>query len=265
MNRGHKDFQSSALPTELSCQQGFTRIQLDGATFWCHFCSVKPKEAQSSVKSDDRAFEQVFDRQRNRVRGLWLRDDKYFARLDVDGITKRIPLHGAQSVSEAETARQVIKNKIATGEYQAEQAKKLAPEVAPGTEAVDHSIKAAILGYRSTRDKIGGLDPKTGDREDSGLNAWIEFAEKKTLAGLDNIDTLACSDFAEWRRDEAWVLMRARIIVNAFFSSPVPAAHVPNHSLLQPSHMHSETGRACRFDRNPPCARPEMRRRYRRG
>jgi hypothetical protein len=39
-----------------------------------------------------------------------------------------------------------------------------------------------------------------------------------------------------------------------------PAARVPMDSLSQPFHKHSDTERACRFDRSPLCARPGNRR-----
>jgi hypothetical protein len=140
------------------------------------------------------------------VRGLWLRSDTYYVQLVVDCQTKRIALQAAQMVSEAVSARQVLKDKISNGSYQAETSKKLAPKLAP---ADDRSLTAAISGYQSTRNKLGGVKPATGKREDSGLKAWGRFAAARKLTRLDDIDTEECLNFAEWRRDVEWATFKA--------------------------------------------------------
>ena len=48
---------------------------------------------------------------------------------------------------------------------------------------------------------------------------------------------------------------RMRLLLVSGLYPQTPAARVPMDSLSQPSHMHSDTGRACRLDRSPPCAR----------
>ena len=58
------------------------------------------------------------------------------------------------------------------------------------------------IGVMCQRDKIGGFGLQDRVRENSGLNAWIEFLEgRPKLDGLDKLDMEACLDFAEWRRD----------------------------------------------------------------
>ena len=126
---------------------------------------MKANETQSNAKSDDHTFEKVYDRQRRRVRGLWLRSDTYYVQMVVDCQTKRIALHAAQTVSEAVSARQVLKDKISNGSYQAETSKKLAP-------ADDRSLTAAISGYQSTRHKLGG--GKSADDRNVDFHAKLE-------------------------------------------------------------------------------------------
>ena len=105
---------------------------------------MKGNETQSNTSGDDRTYEKVYERQRRRMRGLWFRDPTYYAQVDIGGRTKRIPLPDATTVAEAEKARQVLKQKIAAGEYPP---KKLAPPA-------DHSLAAAITGYQTTRDSL---------------------------------------------------------------------------------------------------------------
>ena len=59
------------------------------------------------MQSNAWQYEKVYDRKRNRVRGLWLREGTYYAQFGQP--IGRVRLTGAQTVSEAETARQVLK------------------------------------------------------------------------------------------------------------------------------------------------------------
>jgi hypothetical protein len=163
---------------------------------------VKGNEMQSNVKSDNRTFEKVFDRQRRRVRGLWLREGTYYAQMRVNGRAKRIALQAADSIATALTARQELKNKIAKGEYPP---KKVAPDqILPA----DHSLGAAIKGYQTTRDTLKQVDEATANREDSSLTLWERFAGTKHVSEVDSALLLA---HAQSRTDTATELRRERL------------------------------------------------------
>jgi integrase len=150
--------------------------------FVSYFCSVKRNETQSNAKS----FEKVFDRNRQRVRGLWFRCGSYYAQLDVAGVAKKLVLQGADSIPKALGARQDLKNKIAAGEYPP---KKVEHKVGHPTNAngtTDHSLAAAITGYRATRDELHQVDVATAAREDSCLSLWSQFAGTKDISEVDS-------------------------------------------------------------------------------
>lgn len=69
---------------------------------------MKANETPSNAKS----FEQVFNRKGEHVRGLWIRGDVYYAQVWLHNSAKQVPLNGAQTVTEAQTARQELKAKI---------------------------------------------------------------------------------------------------------------------------------------------------------
>ena len=148
------------------------------------------------MQSNALQYEKVYDRKRNRVRGLWLREGVYYAQFGQP--VGRARLTGAQTVPEAETARQVLKKRISSGDYPP---KKTSTATAPAeqTTTVDHSINAAIVGYRHERKHLAGLDIKTHNREDSGLNKWSEYCGKDDI---DTVDSKKLKDFAVWSRKQ---------------------------------------------------------------
>ncbi len=70
-------------------------------------CNAKPAEIP---------YEKVFDRQRQRVRDIWLHSYTYHAQMDVLGKTKRIPLPTANSIATAWGAQQELKTKLRRAE-----------------------------------------------------------------------------------------------------------------------------------------------------
>lgn len=161
---------------------------------------MKSSESQSNGKS----FKQVFNRKGERIRGLWLRGDVYYAQVWLHDSAKQIPLNGAKTVPEAQTARQELKAKIKRGEYPPK------GEQQQVATAENRDIAAAIAGYQKTRGVTAKLDSKTHDREDSGLNAWARFCEEKKITDLSAIDLPLCLDFVEWRREEKPLIIAAR-------------------------------------------------------
>ncbi len=177
---------------------------IDMSYFVSYFCSVKLGDTQSNAKS----FEKVFDRNRQRVRGLWLRCGSYYAQLNVAGVAKKLVLPGADSIPKALAARQDLKNKIAAGEYPP---KKVGHEV--GRAPDDHTIAAAIKGYRATRDELHQVDAATAARENSSLALWSLFAGTRDISEVDSALLLQHSqhrsqtvlDLRELRAEEAAV------------------------------------------------------------
>jgi len=158
----------------------------------------KPRRAVSGQ------YNQVTDRFKRRIRGLWFRDGAYFAQLRVHRKVKQIKLHGADTIPKAQAAMQDLKGKIARGEYPPK-----SEEAEPQAQQVDqdHSIPAAITKYRAERDLLKKEDPQTRARENSGLNKWNEFCgirknENKPI-GIEALDSKLLKDFAIWRRKEA--------------------------------------------------------------
>ena len=85
MNRRHKDFQSSALPTELPSQPIENKELVwffPNSTLLClfYFCPMKRNEthrvadASKPPRNRKGAFDQVFDEDQKRVHGLWIGD-----------------------------------------------------------------------------------------------------------------------------------------------------------------------------------------------
>ena len=57
-----------------------------------------------------------------------------------------------------------------------DQAKKVSTEVSTRT------LKAAVAGYQADRNALEKKDPKTGQREDSGLKKWLEWRPDLLIA-----------------------------------------------------------------------------------
>jgi integrase len=172
---------------------------------------MKGNELQSNTKSESRVFEQVFDRQHRRVRGLWQRDGTLYAQVQVLGQPRRIALQGAETIPDAVRARQELKKKIEAGEYPPKKVgPKLGPVVsgAPPVPAVDHSLGAAITGYQATRDSLKQVDEATAYREDSSLVLWSHFAGSKHIS---EVDSKLLQDHAQNRSKTATALRKERL------------------------------------------------------
>jgi hypothetical protein len=152
--------------------------------FVSYFCSVKRNETQSNAKS----FEKDFDRNRQRVRGLWFRCGSYYAQLDVAGVAKKLVLQGADSIPKALGARQDLKSKIAAGEYPPKKIEHKVGHPANPAGTTDHTLAAAITGYRATRDELHQVDVA---QEDSCLTLWALFAGIKDISEVDSALLLA--------------------------------------------------------------------------
>jgi hypothetical protein len=86
LNRRHKDFQSSALPTELPSQT------IEKPLFG--LCLAR-----------------VYDRDGKRVRGLWLRNGIYYAQVRVGSHKARVRFEHASTVPQAVTELQALKRR----------------------------------------------------------------------------------------------------------------------------------------------------------
>jgi integrase len=126
-----------------------------------------------------------------------------------------VPLHDAQTVPDAQAARQVLKTQIKTGEWktppECEAAeKKVGTKVGTATGGVmgvgsteePRLLRVAIERYKASRDLLGKKDPKTGKREDGGLARWTEFRPDLPMVP-ESFDAKLLVDFAEWRKSEA--------------------------------------------------------------
>lgn len=149
--------------------------------------------AEKVQRAKPNAWAKVFDERKRRMRGLWRRNGFYHAQLNVNGTPVRFKLHAA-TVPEAVTAQQALKSEQRAGTLKrvTEQPPSILP---PGK----HTIKQMLDNYREERDTLQGKDPKTNERENSGLNMWAKFAGKRTL---DVIDDQLLINFAKWRKKQ---------------------------------------------------------------
>jgi hypothetical protein len=154
----------------------------------------------------------VYDEADRRVRGLWIRNGTYSAQLRVAGKTKQITLHDCKTVADARSEMQAIKRQIKKGTYQQAGAKQEVPTTGPavplstaGLVLTDHSMSAAIAGYREQRDTVDAGDQKTRQRENSGLNAWKKyFCYRQTLTppasnDVVDFDSQTLVEYSVWR------------------------------------------------------------------
>jgi len=108
--------------------------------------------------------------------------------------------------SHATGARQVLKTEIKSGKFltppetekkeQQEQAEKVSTKVSTRT------LKDAVAGYQADRNALEKKDPKTGQREDSGLKKWVEWKPDLLIAPA-SFDAKLLKDFAVWRKKDA--------------------------------------------------------------
>ena len=85
-----------------------------------YICSVKRDTTPSNAPTvRANVFNPVFDRDGRRVRGLWIRNGVYPSQLRLPGQVKQVPLHDATSVPRSVREQQVLKSKVARGEFPA--------------------------------------------------------------------------------------------------------------------------------------------------
>jgi hypothetical protein len=75
------------------------------------------EETQSAEKTIDPSlkYNQAQNRKDQRVRGLWERNDVFYAQIKVRGWTSQVPLHNAKTVRNAQEAGQALKAEIKAG------------------------------------------------------------------------------------------------------------------------------------------------------
>jgi len=149
-----------------------------------------------SARAKPNSWQRVFNDQKRRVRGLWRRNGVYYAQLNFNGIPTRFPLKHAATVPEAVTQQQVLKGHQRAGTLKRPSEQ---PAGSPAAKVNKRSIKSAIQVYQKQRNRLKRKDPKSGEREDSGLKKWIEFAGNQLLSSID--DDLRI-EYAEWRYEQ---------------------------------------------------------------
>ena len=103
------------------------------------------------------------------------------------------------TVPEAVTAKQALKNIQAEGKLSPPAQMVLGVDVKPKPAEENNdefTLADAVKGYQESRDTLKSKDEATCDREDSGLNLWVEKFGTMDFADVKN-GTL--TDFAEWR------------------------------------------------------------------
>jgi integrase len=183
---------------------------------------------RGATKSNDRVvtkpnvFNPVFNKNRKRVRGLWIRNGVFYAQVRIADQVKQVPLHDATTIAQAIRERQALKSRIAKGEYppKPEPPEPVQPPettlstqppttTQPSQAQPEHTIPEAIEGYRKDRDLLKKGDPATRARENSGLNAWLAYCsyraqQKPPLPVLIGcLDSKMLKYFAVWRREKA--------------------------------------------------------------
>lgn len=109
MNPRPKAYESSALPLSYSGNP----VKKSRA----YFCKLNGEETQSAAKTIAQSlkYNQVKNRNDQRVRGWWERNGVFYAQIKVRGWTGQVPLHNAKTVPDAQEARQVLKAPIRVG------------------------------------------------------------------------------------------------------------------------------------------------------
>jgi integrase len=175
---------------------------------------MKRREAQSIAvdvrppRKKANRYNRVFDRGGERVRGLWERNGLYYTQIRISGRKVRLRLEHAETVPQAMEAMQALKKQRRAGTLKAPRRKvSPMPEGAQGVEGgaqavggPESPLKDAVAGYKRNRDAVESKDKKTGTREDSGLNKWVE---KFGVLPIDQIETGTLDDYAVWRKEDA--------------------------------------------------------------
>ena len=133
------------------------------------------------------------------MRGLWERNGKYYAQVQVKDWVGRVHLEHSTTVAEATTAMQALKAEIVAGKFVPPAAKaKLAQNggklaQAPGPHSL---ITEAITSYQGDPTVISIKSAKTHTHEKHSFSAWNKYAPDATLA---EIDKKFLKDFAGYR------------------------------------------------------------------
>jgi hypothetical protein len=145
----------------------------------------------------------------------------YYAQLRIADQVKQMPLHDADTIAQAVRERQALKGSIKKGDYPPKpepmQAVQTPASTQPSPPPPEHTIPAAIEGYRRERDLLKKGDPATRARENSGLNAWLAYCTHRTKQKLplpiliDCLDSKMLKDFAVWRRAKAIAKLEAEL------------------------------------------------------
>ncbi len=153
-------------------------------------------EAEKAPRRKTNTWNKVFNERKRRVRGLWERNGIFYAQLNVDGTPIRFKLDHATTVPQAVTEQQVLKAQQRAGKLKRPADEPAPEQVKPGTKTLDQAIEL----YKEDRDDLKKKDPKTTERENSGLKILSEFGGRRAL---DSLDDKFRTDYAKWRQNPA--------------------------------------------------------------
>jgi hypothetical protein len=74
-------------------------------------------QSKDSVVPKPNVFNPVFNRNRKRVRGIWIRNGVFYVQVRIADQVKQVLLHDASTIAQAIRERQALKSSIAKGEY----------------------------------------------------------------------------------------------------------------------------------------------------
>jgi integrase len=153
------------------------------------------RTSQSVTKQASAVYEQVFNTGGARVRGLWSKNNRYYAQLDAnDGNQYRYQLQ-ARTVPQAVLARQALKSKQQAGNLfpPGNDDQKEGPKEGPRS---GQTLETVVKLYQEDRDGLKKKDPSTAKREDSGLRFWVG-----KFGGFDftEVNGNTLREFAKWR------------------------------------------------------------------
>jgi integrase len=150
-------------------------------------------EAEKAPRRKTNAWNQVFDERKRRARGLWERNGIFYAQINVNRDPIRFKLEHATTVPQAVTAQQVLKAQQRAGTLKRPADASVPEQVKAGTKTLDDAIQF----YKEDREALKDKDPKTCERENSGLTKLSQYGGKR---GLNTIDDKFRIAFAKWRR-----------------------------------------------------------------
>jgi hypothetical protein len=149
--------------------------------------------AEKAPRRKTNAWNQDFDKRKRRAPGLWERNNSFYAEINVGRKPIRFKLEHATTVPQPVTAQQVLKAQQRAGTLKLPADAAVPEQVEAGTK----TLEDAIQFYREDRKALKDKDPKTCERENSGLNKLSQFGGKHVLNTIDNEFRF---DFAKWRR-----------------------------------------------------------------